>query len=141
MNAANPPTLFLAVEELLNNGDILNDVNELKTLFDRLELWFQWMHDSQQSEHDPKNFYWKGRSSNEDARELNPKTLTSGLDDYPRASHPDFKERHIDMRCWLAFGAKAMARIAKVIAVQDNHSEDVSSYQKKWNRYEDLYST
>ena len=90
-------------------------------------------HDSQRSTSDPNNFYWKGRSKNEDARELNPKTLTSGLDDYPRSTHPDHLERHIDMRCWLAFASKAMVKIAKIVALNDNSND----YQKdqKWRYY------
>ncbi|XP_078485384.1 mannosyl-oligosaccharide glucosidase-like [Ciona intestinalis] len=114
---ANPPTLFLAIESILKgfNKDEINkhDTRFLKKIFPRLEVWYNWFNTTQVGEV-PFSYRWRGRKEGTDD-ELNPKTLTSGLDDYPRASHPSEDERHIDLRCWMAVASGTMAKIAKVV--------------------------
>jgi hypothetical protein len=55
-------------------------------------------------------FRWRGREL-ESGNQLNARTMASGLDDYPRASHPTQDERHLDLRCWMAFALDALLTI------------------------------
>ncbi|XP_078588118.1 mannosyl-oligosaccharide glucosidase-like [Branchiostoma floridae x Branchiostoma japonicum] len=115
---ANPPTLFLPIQSLMKDlasnrseGDILL----LKRMFPRLKTWYNWFNTSQLG-NEPSSYRWRGRDPGANKnQQLNPLTLTSGLDDYPRASHPSDSERHIDLRCWMALASGVMADIAKVI--------------------------
>ncbi|XP_003413742.1 mannosyl-oligosaccharide glucosidase [Loxodonta africana] len=107
---ANPPTLLLPVAHMLEAGDPA-DLAFLRRAFPRLLAWFSWLHQSQAGPV-PLSYRWRGRDPAL-PHLLNPKTLSSGLDDYPRASHPSAAERHLDLRCWVALGARVLVRLAE----------------------------
>ncbi|XP_061214489.1 mannosyl-oligosaccharide glucosidase [Neopsephotus bourkii] len=106
-DTGNPPTLLLALERLLPAAPR----PFLQRLFPRLCAWYAWFNRTQAGP-EPLSFRWRGRDA-EHERFLNPKTLASGLDDYPRASHPSPHERHLDLRCWMALGARVLAALAE----------------------------
>lgn len=113
---ANPPTLFLPLQGLIKDMITSQDPKDkqfLKSVYPRLQKWFSWFNTTQVGG-EPLTYYWRGRDE-KTVKELNPKTLTSGLDDYPRASHPNSKERHIDLRCWMALASGILADIAKTL--------------------------
>ena len=109
---ANPPSFLLTIDSLLKRKQI--DNNYLKNLYPRLKAWFQWYNTSQIGQIE-STYRWRGRNPDSDDKDLNPQTLTSGLDDYPRATHPTDSEYHLDLRCWIAFAADIMSRIAHTL--------------------------
>ncbi|KAE9601106.1 putative glycosidase [Lupinus albus] len=117
----NPPTLFLVLSDIVNglkNNEFTTvDRSEislfLERAFVRLEAWFQWFNTTQ-SGNQLSSYYWHGRD-NRTMLELNPKTLSSGLDDYPRASHPSGDERHLDLRFWMLLAADCMRSIEELL--------------------------
>ncbi|KAF7217952.1 mannosyl-oligosaccharide glucosidase [Nothobranchius furzeri] len=135
---ANPPTLFLALQELveqlssnLDEAGSQQTVAFLRRLFPRLKTWFEWYNTTQKGPL-PNSYRWRGRDKDTNLF-LNPKTLTSGLDDYPRASHPSADERHVDLHCWMALSSGVMATIAQLLGepYEDyKHLHDVLSDNK-----------
>ncbi|KAF7272764.1 hypothetical protein GWI33_014473 [Rhynchophorus ferrugineus] len=113
---ANPPTFFLTLDYILDRYE--EDLSYerfalLERLYPRLQAWYYWFNTTQTGPV-PGSYRWRGRNPLAQ-RELNPKTLTSGLDDFPRASHPTDLEMHIDIYCWMAVASKAMARLGLLL--------------------------
>ena len=120
---ANPPTFFLPLQRLIHKMVGSQDPFEqhyLEALYPRLKAWYSWYNTSQVG-NAASTYRWRGRDPKA-VTQLNPLTLTSGLDDYPRASHPTEDERHVDLRCWMALASGVMAEIAK-------------SLNKEWQEY------
>ncbi|XP_028772194.1 mannosyl-oligosaccharide glucosidase GCS1 [Neltuma alba] len=138
----NPPTLFLAISDLVhglkNNKFTGTDKTEislfLEHAFVRLEAWFQWFNTTQ-SGNQMSSYYWHGRD-NRTIRELNPQTLSSGLDDYPRASHPSGDERHLDLRFWMLLAAECMHSIEELLDKETNPGKDYATTAKVLSDFE-----
>ncbi|KAK7319058.1 hypothetical protein RJT34_03770 [Clitoria ternatea] len=132
----NPPTLFLALSDIINalkNNELTakdkTDIYQfLERAFVRLEAWFQWFNTTQSGKQ-MSSYYWHGRD-NKTILELNPKTLSCGLDDYPRASHPSADERHVDLRCWMLLAADSMHSIGELLDKETKSGKNYGSTAK-----------
>lgn len=132
----NPPTLFLVLHDLVSslkrNKFTSMESNEISSFleraFVRLEAWFQWFNTTQ-SGNEMSSYFWHGRDS-ATTRELNPKTLSSGLDDYPRASHPSGEEHHVDLRCWMLLAAECMHSITELFRKENGLEKEYGSTAK-----------
>lgn len=127
---ANPPSMLISLHKMAlavkrgTEGQESEEKEFLEGIYDHLKVWFNWFTRTQKGPV-PQSFRWRGRDPLT-TRELNPKTLTSGLDDYPRATHPTDSERHLDLRCWMALGARTMAEIAEIVKAP---SKDIREYK------------
>lgn len=127
---ANPPTFFLTLHKIITKFKTelshFNRKAKLDKLYPRLQLWFAWYNTTQKGELFG-TYRWRGRDETS-TTELNPKTLASGLDDYPRPAFPTNQERHIDLRCWIAFAAGVMADLSKLLGRDDLKYWETFSY-------------
>jgi mannosyl-oligosaccharide glucosidase len=111
---ANPPMFFYLLSEYFTQKDFAKQHRAfLERAYPRLELWYSWLNRTQVGPV-PGSYRWRGRNQTTQ-RELNPKTLTSGFDDYPRASHPTDSEYHLDLLCWMALSSRFMGQLAAAI--------------------------
>ncbi|VDN26235.1 unnamed protein product [Gongylonema pulchrum] len=84
---ANPPMLFYLIDKYLDDENHSKQYSDqLKKFYPRLRLWHSWLNATQLGKR-AGTYRWRGRNATTDD-ELNPKTLPSGLDDFPRATHP-----------------------------------------------------
>lgn len=101
------------------------------------KAWFQWFNTTQRGSV-PGSYRWRGRDE-ETTRELNPKTLASGLDDFPRASHPSDDERHIDLYCWITIAAKTLWKLSRIIGADPYRYEQTVDYLQDNNLMNKLH--
>ncbi|CAM6098441.1 unnamed protein product [Calypogeia fissa] len=142
---ANPPALMLVLKFLAEKYESEKkkglatkaDAEFFKAVFPRLDVWFNWFLTSQIGK-EPDTYYWHGRDADTDV-ELNPKCLTSGLDDYPRASHPTDDERHVDLRCWIAFAANCMSLFARLSGAPTEKYDKMFTELSNLNRLNELH--
>jgi hypothetical protein len=65
-------------------------------------------------------YRWRGRTEKH--------VLTSGLDDYPRATPPSNGELHVDLLCWMGFFARAMGEVAEYLG--EDFATDLAEYER-----------
>lgn len=123
---ANPPTLVTFLANLGTHPS--KQVRaKLEKLFPLLERHFAWFRSTQKGkllEYDreptsPTEAYrWRGRTKTH--------VLTSGLDDYPRASEMSDGELNVDLMSWVGGMAESLQRIASILG----HKDKASKYGK-----------
>lgn len=134
---ANPPTLFLAIEMLLNKVDaneLAPDKEEtyvetVKSLYPLLKRHYFWYRKTQSGDmktyernafSSKEGYRWRGRTPQH--------ILTSGLDDYPRPQPPHPGELHVDLMSWMGLMTRSMKRIAASLAETEDAS-DFAAYE------------
>ena len=141
---ANPPTLFLILETLVDKLDAklkppsdssdpydeirshhLRDqgaahayLKEIYPLIKRHYLWYKKTQSGDIKSYDREAFSTKEAYRWRGRNERH--TLPSGLDDYPRAQPPHPGELHIDLISWIGLAARAMRRVAERIGDLDD---------------------
>ncbi|KAL8106442.1 hypothetical protein AgCh_029997 [Apium graveolens] len=138
----NPPALFMVLQDLVCSmkKKKFSEVEEkqissfLERAFVRLDAWFQWFNTTQSGK-DESSYYWHGRD-NTTIRQLNPQTLTSGFDDYPRASHPNDEERHVDLRCWMFLAADSLHSISDFLKIESVRGKEYKLMSKVFSDFE-----
>lgn len=142
---ANPPTLFLIIENFMErlreaknskstgNHEPLRTSHlddpklgeeYLKKMYPLLRRQYDWFRKTQRGEikaYDREAFSkkeayrWRGRTETH--------VLTSGIDDYPRPQPPSPAELHVDLMSWVGLMAKSLANIADALGMEDDSGE------------------
>lgn len=148
---ANPPTLFLIIEEFVDQLAAANGTTPpalenldpnfsdlptahlrnpeaaeqyLRSIYPRLKQQYRWFRKTQSG--DLKS-YDRDAPSSKEAYRWRGRTpqhiLTSGLDDYPRPQPPHPGELHVDLISWVGMMTKSIRRIAAYLGAEDDLTE------------------
>ena len=102
----------------------------LAELYPKLRTNYEWMRRTMQggireygrtSRSRVEGYRWRGRTRTH--------TLTSGLDDYPRADLPSVAELHVDLLSWIGFMSRNLQRIASIVGEEDDAEEYEDHYK------------
>uniref|UniRef100_A0AC34QKB8 Mannosyl-oligosaccharide glucosidase n=1 Tax=Panagrolaimus sp. JU765 TaxID=591449 RepID=A0AC34QKB8_9BILA len=136
MHAANPPAIFYLVDSLMRSNAFMSmHSRRLYKFYPRLKQWYLWLRDSQVGPL-KGTFRWRGRNETT-TFELNPKTLPSGLDDFPRASHPSSEEYHLDLLCWMALSSRVVRHLAE-LSSDNAFMPEIEADMALYNSFENL---
>jgi mannosyl-oligosaccharide glucosidase len=152
---ANPPTLFLVLTAFV---DRLTDIvpysgtpslylqdpqagrQYLHDLYPLLKRHYYWFRRTQSGQLGPdvrpnvsatEGYRWRGRTPQH--------TLTSGLDDYPRAQPPHPGELHIDAISWVGSMAGSLHKLSKLLGVAEDQFLFAEHEQAIKNSIEELH--
>lgn len=130
---ANPPTLYMVLEALLDQAEgkrassssDLADPATIKDwlaqLYPLLKRNFDWYRRTQWGDlksydrpafSSKEAYRWRGRTPQH--------ILTSGLDDYPRAQPPHPGELHTDLTAWMGMMSRSIHRVADYLGETDD---------------------
>ncbi|EXJ91346.1 mannosyl-oligosaccharide glucosidase [Capronia coronata CBS 617.96] len=128
---ANPPTLFLIIDILMDKlsattsgADKERIESELRSLYPLLKRQYYWFRRTQFGDiksYDRKAFStkeayrWRGRTPRH--------ILPSGLDDYPRPQPPHPGELHTDLISWVGMMSKTLLRLSTLLSEPDDASD------------------
>ncbi|KAK3809659.1 MAG: glycoside hydrolase [Linnemannia elongata] len=112
----------------------------LAELYPKLRTNYDWMRRTMQggireygrtSRSRVEGYRWRGRTKTH--------TLTSGLDDYPRADLPNIAELHVDLLSWIGFMSRNLQRIASIVGEEDDAEEFEDHYKAIVHNIDDLH--
>ncbi|KAK4893276.1 Processing alpha glucosidase I [Elasticomyces elasticus] len=139
---ANPPTLFMTIEALIDNAKDEQQVKAwLTELYPLLQRNFEWYrrtqtgdmktYDRPASFSKKEAYRWRGRSDRH--------ILTSGLDDYPRAQPPHPGELHTDLISWMGMMARSISRVATFIGEKEDSDRYAKIHEAIRRNIDDLH--
>ena len=160
---ANPPTLFMTLEALMDKlGDGVHPGattggqhpdNTTMATPETLQLWLRQLYPLIE-----KHFDWYRKTQSGDLKSFDrpeplfstreayrwrgrtpTHILTSGLDDYPRAQPPHPGELHVDLMAWMGMMARSMQRIADVLSEPDDAAHYAHIHEAIRRNTDDLH--
>jgi len=141
---ANPPTLFMVLEALLDKAigqagsDAATGEQELlnaglaqpetfkawlRELYPLLQRNFQWYRKTQSGDmksYDRPEPLFSQREAYRWRGRTPQHILTSGLDDYPRAQPPHPGELHVDLMSWMGMMSRSIKRVAEFLGEEED---------------------